>query len=75
MRDIRQGADSVLSTARKLQNEGVVDRVGIIDCDVHYGDGTDDIIQTLKHCVHEFVTGHSGRSLWPQCVRAECFLR
>ena len=39
--------NGLIVAARKLQNEGLVDRVGIIDCDVHYGDGTDDIIQTL----------------------------
>jgi acetoin utilization deacetylase AcuC-like enzyme len=39
--------NGLIVAARKLQEEGIVERVGIIDCDVHYGDGTDDIIQTL----------------------------
>lgn len=33
-------------TALALLASGLVKRVGILDCDMHYGDGTDDIIET-----------------------------
>ena len=33
--------------ARKVIAEGLVSRVGIVDCDAHYGDGTQDIIEQL----------------------------
>jgi acetoin utilization deacetylase AcuC-like enzyme len=35
-------------SSRKLLAEGLVRRVGILDCDWHYGDGTDDIMRRLK---------------------------
>ncbi len=34
--------------SRKLLSEGLVRRVGILDCDWHCGDGTDDIRRRLK---------------------------
>ena len=34
--------------ALTLKLEGSVNRVAIIDCDVHYGNGTDDIIRRHK---------------------------
>lgn len=34
--------------AQKMIAEGLVSRVGIVDCDAHYGDGTQDIINNLK---------------------------
>lgn len=37
--------NGLMVTALKLRAEGVVRRVGILDCDQHYGDGTDDIIE------------------------------
>jgi acetoin utilization deacetylase AcuC-like enzyme len=37
--------NGLMVTALKLHAEGVVRRVGILDCDQHYGDGTDDIIE------------------------------
>ena len=35
-------------TALALQAEGLVNRVGILDLDMHYGNGTDDIIKRTK---------------------------
>jgi acetoin utilization deacetylase AcuC-like enzyme len=39
--------NGLMLTAVTLRECGLVNRVGILDCDVHYGNGTDDIIQTL----------------------------
>lgn len=61
--------NGLIVAARKLQNEGLVDRVGIIDCDVHYGDGTDDIIQTLdlRSRIRHWTFGAAfGRSAFEQ---------
>lgn len=50
----------------------IVDRVGILDCDYHYGNGTDDIIGRLRldsvgHCSsgHPLSAGLSGRERNP----------
>jgi acetoin utilization deacetylase AcuC-like enzyme len=37
----------IVAAQRTLQS-AAVEVVGIIDCDAHYGDGTDDIIENLK---------------------------
>lgn len=39
--------NGLIVAARKLIDEGLVSRVGIVDCDAHYGDGTQDIIEKL----------------------------
>lgn len=39
--------NGLMVTAVKLLNLGLVRRVAILDCDVHYGNGTDDIITRL----------------------------
>jgi acetoin utilization deacetylase AcuC-like enzyme len=39
--------NGLVVTARKLFNEGILKRVLILDCDMHYGDGTDAIITRL----------------------------
>jgi hypothetical protein len=44
-------------TAQKLLAEAVVQRVLILDCDMHYGDGTDRILERLG--VRESVTDTS----------------
>ena len=40
--------NGLIVASRKLLAEGLVRRVGILDCDWHYGDGTADIIRRLK---------------------------
>jgi acetoin utilization deacetylase AcuC-like enzyme len=40
--------NGLIVAARKVMNEGLVSRTGIIDCDIHYGDGTQDIINVLS---------------------------
>lgn len=39
--------NGLMVTALKLKADSVVRRVGILDCDQHYGDGTDGIIDRL----------------------------
>ena len=36
----------MIITAIKLKQEGLVERVGILDLDMHVGDGTDELIRT-----------------------------
>lgn len=40
--------NGLMVTALALKASGEVDRVGILDFDAHYGDGTDDIIERLQ---------------------------
>ena len=39
--------NGLMVTACVLREEGLVRRVGILDCDMHEGDGTDDIIEKV----------------------------
>ena len=39
--------NGLVVTAAKLRAEGLVRRVGIVDCDYHYGDGTDACIEAI----------------------------
>lgn len=40
--------NGLMVTACALRAEGRARRVGILDCDYHYGDGTDDILRALE---------------------------
>ncbi|MCA9013008.1 MAG: hypothetical protein KDB01_24820 [Planctomycetaceae bacterium] len=40
--------NGLMVAAIKLLNEGFVERVGIVDCDAHYGDGVDSIIDRIN---------------------------
>ncbi len=40
--------NGLMVTAAVLQAEGLVTRVGILDCDQHFGDGTAEIIERLQ---------------------------
>lgn len=42
--------NGLMIAALALLTEGLVRKVAILDCDTHYGDGTDDIIDTLARC-------------------------
>lgn len=61
--------NGLMVTAAVLHAEGA-GRIGIVDCDEHYGNGTDDIIQTLGHpdWVSHFTAG--GKYSRPSQVRA-----
>jgi acetoin utilization deacetylase AcuC-like enzyme len=39
--------NGLMVAATALRAEGLAQRVGILDCDFHYGDGTDQILDTL----------------------------
>lgn len=39
--------NGLMVAVRALQDRGLARRIGILDCDVHYGDGTDDILRRL----------------------------
>jgi acetoin utilization deacetylase AcuC-like enzyme len=56
--------NGLMVTACVLRAEGRVQRVGIIDCDMHYGDGTDQIIEVLDahRWVRHFTAGLQPRS-------------
>jgi acetoin utilization deacetylase AcuC-like enzyme len=51
--------NGLVVTARKLLAEGILKRVLILDCDMHYGDGTDAIITRLhlKESIHNATFG------------------
>jgi acetoin utilization deacetylase AcuC-like enzyme len=53
--------NGLMVTARALIDEGVARRVAIIDCDEHYGDGTDEILERLGNpeSIHHFTAGAS----------------
>ena len=40
--------NGLLVTAKRLRDDGVIKRVGIIDCDQHFGDGTAEIIDEYR---------------------------
>ncbi len=51
--------NGLVVTARKLLDVGLLKRVLILDCDMHYGDGTDAIIKRLhlKDSIHNATFG------------------
>ena len=63
--------NGLMVTALALQVEGRVRRVGILDADHHYGDGTDSILDVLKLDWVEHVT--VGKT-WRNPRQAEGFL-
>jgi acetoin utilization deacetylase AcuC-like enzyme len=47
--------------AKKLHDDGLVKRVAILDCDEHYGNGTDDVIKKLDmKWIRHFTVGACG---------------
>lgn len=51
--------NGLVVAAQAVRREGLARRVGILDCDVHYGNGTDSIIRKLRlgHIQH-YTYGH-----------------
>lgn len=49
--------NGLMVTAIKLLNEGMVKKVGILDLDHHWGNGTHDIIHETKANVHHYSIG------------------
>jgi acetoin utilization deacetylase AcuC-like enzyme len=58
--------NGLMVTAATLHKEGAR-RIGILDCDMHYGDGTDDIIERLGNpsWVRHFTAGERPQSAEP----------
>jgi acetoin utilization deacetylase AcuC-like enzyme len=56
--------NGLMVTAMALLDSGMAGRVGIIDLDQHYGDGTDNIIERLdvQHRVFHFTAGRNYHS-------------
>ena len=55
--------NGLIVTVRHLQTKGYAKRIGILDLDQHYGDGTDQIIERLKlRNVHHVSAGKEYRS-------------
>lgn len=61
--------NGLMMSAEKLRAEGKIKIAGIIDCDAHYGDGTDDIIEQLElhdHIKHWTFGGVFSRGRFDQ---------
>lgn len=65
--------NGLLTTAAVLLNEGIVKRVGILDLDMHWGDGSEDIIRELR--LESRVLHYSAGEKWYQPSQAETFLQ
>jgi len=50
--------NGLMVTAKVLKDEGLVRKVGILDLDCHYGNGTDEIITNLN--AHDWVAHFTG---------------
>ena len=64
--------NGLMITALALRAQGVVRRVGILDFDQHYGDGTEDIIQLLAL---DFVTHFTAGEHYSAASQAPEFLQ
>jgi acetoin utilization deacetylase AcuC-like enzyme len=63
--------NGLVVTARVLLGEGAT-RIGILDCDEHYGDGTDEILGRLgRHRIRHVTAGEE----WQHPAQASDFLR
>ena len=63
--------NGLMITALVLHGEGAVKRVGILDFDQHYGNGTSDIIRELGL---DWVEHYSSGAWWDRVDQAESFL-
>jgi acetoin utilization deacetylase AcuC-like enzyme len=64
--------NGLMVTAKVLLEEGKVKRIGILDFDQHWGDGTADIIKRLK--LGDQVVHYSSCSDYGRSQRAEAFV-
>jgi acetoin utilization deacetylase AcuC-like enzyme len=64
--------NGLMMTAAILLHEGQVARVGILDCDTHYGDGTEAIRRTLHLEAH--VPHYTTGATWHRPDQAQKFL-
>ena len=63
--------NGLVVTAMVLKTEGVVDRVGILDFDQHYGNGTENIID---HLGLNWITHYTAKKYFSKPSQAETFL-
>ena len=64
--------NGLMVTAAALHEEGAT-RIGILDCDMHYGDGTDDILERLGNAA--WVTHFTAGASFSAPSQAGAFLR
>ncbi len=65
--------NGLMITAAVLLHEGQVARVGILDCDTHYGDGTEAIRRKLH--LEDHVPHYTTGATWDRSDQASDFLR
>lgn len=65
--------NGLVVAAQVLKKAGLVNKVGILDFDQHYGDGTVDIIRTRK--LSEWLIQYSAGKDYRQATQAEGFLK
>ena len=65
--------NGLMVTAVALLNQGLANRVGILDLDMHYGNGTDDIIVKLGLRKTDQVIHYSGGAEYDQPEQAADF--
>jgi acetoin utilization deacetylase AcuC-like enzyme len=65
--------NGLMVTAAVLLHEGRVARVGILDCDAHYGDGTEAIRSKLY--LEDHVPHYTTGATWTRPDQAQAFLR
>jgi acetoin utilization deacetylase AcuC-like enzyme len=63
--------NGLMVSALAVKAEGLADRVGILDFDQHYGDGTEEIIQALRT---DFVKHYTAAEFYHQESQADEFL-
>lgn len=64
--------NGLMVAALALLNEDNCLRIGILDCDQHYGDGTEDIIKTLR--TGASVRHYTAGGKWYRAAQAHAFL-
>lgn len=55
--------NGLMVSAYELLNQGLVQKIGILDCDYHYGNGTENIIQKLN--LSDSIIHYTGRKSYP----------
>lgn len=65
--------NGLMVVAHVLLKEGLAKRVGILDCDQHYGDGTNEIIKELN--LGSLVVHYTAGEKWNSASQAATFFR
>jgi acetoin utilization deacetylase AcuC-like enzyme len=65
--------NGLMVTAAALTADGDAKRVGILDCDEHYGDGTDDILDAIDGA-RSWVNHYTAGAHWHFAAEAPSFL-